>query len=50
MSTRRYAQNTQVPVDRSRAELESLLQKHGATQRVSWSNAHAAHQQEPKKP
>lgn len=34
MSTRRYAQNTQVPVDRSRAELESLLQKHGATQRA----------------
>lgn len=31
---RRYAATTKVPVDRSRAELEGLLQAHGATQRA----------------
>lgn len=31
---RRYAEKTKVPVDRSRAELERLLQAHGATQRA----------------
>lgn len=31
---RRYAATTKVPVDRSRSELEALLQKHGATQRA----------------
>jgi hypothetical protein len=35
MSARkRYAEGTEVPVDRTRAELESLLAKHGATQTV----------------
>lgn len=29
--TRRYAGNTRVTVDRSRGEIEALLQKHGAT-------------------
>ena len=31
---RRYAARTTVPVDKSRAELEQLLQRHGATQRA----------------
>lgn len=31
---RRYASTTKVPVDRSRNELETLLQKYGATQRA----------------
>lgn len=34
MANRRYAETTKVPVDRSRAELEALLQRHGATQRA----------------
>lgn len=34
MATRRYAEKTKVPADRSRAELEQLLQRHGATQRA----------------
>ncbi len=34
----RYAQNTSVPVEKSRAEIESILQRYGATQFVSgWS-------------
>uniref|UniRef100_A0A6M3L2P3 Uncharacterized protein n=1 Tax=viral metagenome TaxID=1070528 RepID=A0A6M3L2P3_9ZZZZ len=34
----RYAQNTSVPVERSRAEIESILQRYGASQFVSgWS-------------
>lgn len=32
MSPPRYAENTEVPVERSRAEIERLLKSHGATQ------------------
>jgi hypothetical protein len=35
----RYAQRTRVPVDRSRAEIERLLEQHGATSFVYGSRA-----------
>jgi len=35
MGARRYAEGTDVPVERSKAEIESLLRKHGATGFVS---------------
>jgi hypothetical protein len=31
----RYAENTQVPVDRSKSEIERLIQRYGATEMVS---------------
>lgn len=31
MTVHRYAENTSVPIERSRAEIESLLKKHGAS-------------------
>jgi hypothetical protein len=31
MATRRYAEDTKVPVERSRSEIESVLQRYGAT-------------------
>ena len=34
MTTARYAAGTAVPVERSRAELDTLLGKHGATSRI----------------
>jgi hypothetical protein len=37
MSTR-FAENTEVSVERSRAELEGLLAKHGATQRATYTD------------
>ena len=37
-----YAENTSVPVERSRAEIEQLLKKHGATRFVSgWEEGRA---------
>lgn len=37
-----YAANTSVPIDRSRAELEKMLVKHGAKRFASgWDEAHA---------
>jgi hypothetical protein len=36
--TTRFAENTEVSVERSRAELEGLLAKHGATQRATYAD------------
>ena len=42
--TRRYAEDTTVPVGQSRTEIERLLRKHGATGFMSgWSRSDAAH-------
>ena len=35
---RRFAEETQVPVARSREELESVLKKHGASQRLTYQD------------
>lgn len=39
MTPRRYAEGTTVPVEKTRAEIESLLKKHGASAFFSASNA-----------
>ena len=38
---RRFAEETQVPVARSREELESVLKKHGASQRLTYQDDEA---------
>jgi hypothetical protein len=36
MKTRRYADETEVPAEKTRAELDGLLQRNGATQRATY--------------
>ena len=38
---RRFAEETQVPVARSREELESVLKKHGASERLTYQDDEA---------
>lgn len=37
---RRFAEGTEVPVSRTKTELDALLAKHGATQRVIGEDEH----------
>jgi len=38
MASHRFAENTEVPVEKTRAELDALLSRHGATQRATYTD------------